>query len=172
MVLALERVEIQTQTIQFPEPDVSEPIEEPTDPVGTLKFIEAITGRKIRAQVTVNHSKIHTGQSPVYGESVNRYIYDLNEAFRDNPEFDVVAGPGYTRINNRFYHAIQLQVRPGLTDLDRAMLAGSIPPTVPLETKIVYKEQSLLAPQLASQKRVTPTNHRLLPGEDPRLRMP
>lgn len=171
MVLSAEKVVSRTKAPLPREERVAEAGESQGDSVAVARFVEAITGRQIREQVRVDHAKIQSGRMRVAGEPVGQYINGINDSFRDHEDFDVIAGSGYTKAGRKAEIAIVLHIRPGLTFLDKAMLAGSIPARVPLDTKIVFSEWGNLTPQAASQRRVTHNSYRLGYGEDPKLRI-
>jgi len=167
MVLATERTETRVSDLHVAGESIPK-----IDPKATVKFVEAITGRRIRKQIKVDYAKIHAGEIKLHGDPVEQYIYPINNAFRDHPDFDVIAGSSYTKIGRGIQRAVVLLIRPGISDLDRAMLAGSIPASVPLDVRFVYREWNNLTPDTKLRKRVTHTNHRLQLGDDPKLRLP
>jgi hypothetical protein len=166
MVLAPERVEVPVEVEQFDEPQI-ETTNNSVDPKIVIAFAQAVTGRKIREQQQVDYAGMHSGSVKVFGGSVEHYIAGINDNFRDHP-FDVVAGPNYTQVGRIAHRAIQLTVKPGLSEANIALLAVHIPLSVPLTVKVVYKESNLLTPPrpLPGQKypnRVTHVSERVMP---------
>lgn len=175
MVLAPDRVEVPKKPHLYVVPKAEPGVEYVREPVkvrATIKFLETITGRKIRRQQRINYQRLHSGKVEISGKPVDQYIGQVNDSFRDDPNIDVIAGADYAKKGRGVVRALRLLVRPGLTPLERALLAGSIPSSVPLDTEIVFKEWDKLIPEAKIHKRVTHTNHRLLPGEERRLRIP
>lgn len=168
MAVAIRTIEIRGADLQVIEPMIEEPKEEPVDEVAAVKFVEAITGRKIREQISIDYAKIQSGRiKNVHGNPVDPYINQINDVFRDH-DFDVVAGADYTKVGKRVHRAVRLLIRPGLSELDRVMLGGAISSIVPKEVKVVYKETDYLKlrpaePWIRHRGRMTASSERFRP---------